>query len=173
MNRRAAFKQLPVDQAAQRVRELFDYELETGRLIRRRASGIARAGYVDLTIMLGYGFVAFDGTQVQAHRLIWLHQYGTWPEGVIDHIDGDPLNNRLCNLRDVPQGVNAQNQRKARSDNRSTGLLGAYRRKDTGRFTSRIKSNGKYLSLGQFDTAEEAHAAYVDAKRRLHEGCTL
>lgn len=173
MNPRAAFKRLSGAEASQRVRDRFDYEPETGRLIRRKRSGTAPAGYAAVTVMLGYGFVSFDGVQIQVHRVVWLHQQGDWPSGVIDHIDGDPLNNRIENLRDVPQAVNSQNQRRARVDNRSTGVLGAYLRKDTGRYTSRIKVKGRYLSLGQFDTLEEAHEAYIAAKRKHHEGCTL
>jgi hypothetical protein len=38
---------------------------------------------------------------------------------------------------------------------------------------ARIAINGHQINLGRFRTAEAAHAAYVDAKRRLHEGCTL
>lgn len=65
-----------------------------------------------------------------------------------------------------------ENQRVARCDNQS-GVLGAHYRKDTGKFASSVTTAGKAHLLGSFDTAEQAHDAYVTAKRRLHEGCTL
>ncbi|MFT2211508.1 HNH endonuclease signature motif containing protein [Rhizobium giardinii] len=44
-----------------------------------------------------------------AHRVIWLLETGDWPTHQIDHINGDPLDNRICNLRDVPNSENAKN----------------------------------------------------------------
>jgi malate synthase len=44
--------------------------------------------------------------------LVWFITYGKFPDGVIDHLDGDPSNNRIENLRDVPQRVNMQNRKK-------------------------------------------------------------
>ena len=157
-----------------RLRELFDYDPDRGVLIAKVARrDIAVGDPVMGTNSLGYRQISVDGKQYQAHRLIWLWVTGEWPSQNIDHRDGDRSNNRWNNLRDVCQRVNTENQRTARSTNVSTGLLGAHRRNDTGRFTSRIKHKGKSLCLGQFNSAEEAHAAYVIAKRILHVGCTI
>jgi hypothetical protein len=76
--------------------------------------------------------------------------------------------NRLENLREVSQQVNCQNRRKAHG---VSGLLGAHPHQ--GRFSSSIRYGGKNHYLGIFDTAEEAHAAYLEAKRKHHEGSTL
>jgi hypothetical protein len=46
-----------------------------------------------------------------AHRVVWALHYGKFPNGVIDHIDGDPCNNRLENLRSVSQSENNTNRR--------------------------------------------------------------
>ncbi len=88
----------------------------------------------------------------------------------MDHLNGDASDNRLANLRDVPQEVNQQNQRRANADSK-TGLLGASPRGP--RFQAAITTQGDRRYLGLFDTAEEAHQAYLTAKRQLHAGCTI
>jgi hypothetical protein len=80
------------------------------------------------------------------------------------------VNNRFWNLRAATRGMNAENMRRARVDN-STGVLGVRAMK--GRYQANIKVRGRQQCLGTFDTKEEAHAAYVSAKRLLHAGNTL
>ena len=109
------------------------------------------------------------------HRLAWLLFYGRWPNGHIDHINGDPSDNRISNLREASHAVNMQNQRRPHKNSRSQ-LLGASL--DTSRtrpnpWRAQITVNGKTKRIGWFKTAEEAHAAYIAVKRMLHEGCTI
>ena len=94
------------------------------------------------------------------------------PSGDLDHINGIRDDNRLENLRDNGRNSNAQNERKARSNNKSTGLLGAYKRCKTA-FRAIIHVNGSPLHLGTYKTAQEAHDVYVLAKRKYHAGCTI
>lgn len=160
-----------IDLAA-RAREALDYEQETGIFRRKvRLAQCHRVGdRADHEIkhgrMRGYRRVAFDGKRYLAHRLAWLYVFGRWPDQQIDHINGDRGDNRIGNLRDVPMTVNAQNVRRPRAHN-STGVLGAVAHQ--GRF--RVRLSGKHI--GCFDTPQQAHQAYLEAKRRLHEGCTL
>lgn len=143
------------------------YRDRTGRPSQRpgqKAGTVNNMGYVAINVLR---------RPYLAHRLAWLLTHGEWPRHHIDHINGDKQDNRLANLRDVPSVVNMQNLRKATKANRSSGLLGAWWSKAAGRWRSQIKVLGKLTHLGLFDTAEEAHAAYVEAKRRLHEGCTI
>lgn len=109
-----------------------------------------------------------------AHRLAWVHVHGSWPAGDIDHINGDKLDNRIANLRDVTRSVNKENMRSARGDNK-VGLLGVHvRRQNTTRpYVASIRVSGKLIHLGAHNTPEAAHAAYLEAKRRLHSGCTI
>ncbi len=152
-----------------KVRAALDYDPNTGlftwREGRRRPHQIATierpGGY--LGIKLGYRIIA-------AHRLAWFHFYSEWPDQVIDHIDGNPMNNRIQNLRDVSRSVNGQNQRKATAQSQ-TGLLGCHPHRT--KFAAQIKVGGRQRHIGLFHSPEEAHAAYLTAKRRLHEGCTL
>ena len=121
----------------------------------------------------GYVAIHFCGRLLYAHRIAWLFVHKVWPEGVIDHRDGDPANNRPSNLRDVSQGRNLENQRRAHRSNKSCGLLGASFDTRTGRWLAKISVNNRTLNLGRHDTAEAAHAAYLVAKRDLHEGAML
>jgi hypothetical protein len=165
------------DITAQRLRELLDYNPETGiftRLAHRCAAAPAGsiAGYLNPD---GYTWFMVDRETYLAHRLAWLYMTGNWPAGLIDHINGVKTDNRIENLRDVSMSVNKQNARKARSDCRNSGgLAGAYLdRRYGGKWFSNITVSGRRKHLGYFDTPEEAHAAYLEAKRRLHAGCTI
>lgn len=158
--------------AAKRLRELLDYNPESGILTWRvAASAKAPAGAVaggpDSS---GYTKIGLLGRDYRAQRLAWLHHYGEWPKGQVDHIDGNPANNAIANLRDVPQTMNQQNQRKAHAHN-SHGFMGVSRLGK--KWQARIKVGAERLYLGVFATPEHAHAVYLDAKRRLHVGCTI
>jgi len=94
---------------------------------------------------------------------------GEWPSE-IDHINGDKSDNSYRNLREVSRGENMQNKRKAHRNNK-TGFLGVAR--EAGKYRARIRVCGKNRSLGMYDTPQQAHQAYLAAKRELHEGCTI
>lgn len=155
-----------------RLKELFVYSPDTGNFTRRVPRGNRPAGEVIGYMNNGYIMTFIDGRMYQAHRLAWLYVYGEWPKHEIDHADGDRANNRIENLRDVPGFVNRQNRRSPQK-NSTTGYLGVTTDKRTGNFIAYINHMGKSKYLGKFRLAEEAHRAYVDAKRRLHAGNTL
>jgi len=153
---------------AAELRSLVSYDPETGEFIRL-STGSAISVRPD-----SEGYVGFSvaGQKDRAHRWAWLYMTGEWPLEDIDHIDGVRSNNAFRNLRAVSRVTNSQNQRRARSNNK-TGLLGAHWHAAAGKFTAQISVRGKRTHLGLFATAEDAHAAYVEAKRRLHAGGTL
>lgn len=160
---------------AERLRELLHYDPETGVFTWRVRRGMAVAGSVAGNLNRnGYVNIFVDGRQYKAHRLAWLFVYGEFPSADIDHINGVRNDNRIFNLRDVTTSVNMMNQRRARSDNK-LGLLGVHVRtpekphyKISKPYRAIIYVSGKSVSVGDFATAEEAHAAYLEAKRRLH-----
>lgn len=159
---------------AERLRALMHYSETLGIFTRLVDVRKYKAGTIAIgTLSHGYVRVSVDGKIYAAHRLAWLWVTGEWPTRDIDHIDGNRANNRWSNLRDVSRSMNLENMREAKSNNRSTGLLGAHLHRQTGRYTSRIQVKGKDQHLGMFATAEEAHRAYVAAKRLHHEGNTL
>lgn len=159
------------------VRELFDYDPETGALTHAHSKknnavkAGADAGAVDSD---GYWRTSIDGVSFRVHRLVWLHFHGSEPSGQIDHINGVRTDNRICNLRDVLPAVNSQNIRHAPAGKRSGLLLGVAATKRSARpYRSQIRINGRLTFLGEFITQEEAHCAYMEAKRRAHPGFTL
>lgn len=120
----------------------------------------------------GYRYVSVSGRRFLAHRLAFLFMTGSMPKMDVDHINGDRSDNRWANLRDVPAQLNRQNQHKPKAGSASN-LLGAYFDARCGRWYSNIRANGKRVPLGRFDTAEQAHAAYISAKRVMHEACSI
>lgn len=121
----------------------------------------------------GYRQVCVDGKLYLTHRVLWLMRTGEWPDGEVDHINGNKQDNSEENLRSVSKSGNMQNIRRAFTSNTSSGMLGVSVERKTGKFYSRICVNGKQRSLGTFDSADAAHAAYVHAKRELHKTCSI
>lgn len=153
-----------IDLTQARLMELLEYKPKEGIFIRRINRGSKLAGSIAGALnVYNYIQVSVDSKIYREARLAWLYMTGKWPSGVVDHIDGDRNNDKWENLRDVSHKINCQNQR------RST--LGTTR--NGSGWLSQIQSDGIYNYLGTFRTQEQAHAAYVIAKRELHEGCTL
>ena len=158
---------------AERVRELLDYDQETGRFTRRRSQGRGAKGQVPGSRhQHGYIVIRIDRKAYLAHRLAWLVAYGEWPKEEIDHINGVRDDNRITNLRDVSRRTNRENARVPRSTNR-VGLLGVCWDTRDRKFLSTITTEGRNISLGYFTDPIKAHEAYLEAKRRLHKGCTI
>lgn len=155
-----------------RVRELLRYEPETGEfwwIGSGRGHALRKpAGSFNSK---GYRVICIDGCMVSAHRLAWLLVHGVWPSSMLDHVNGQRADNRISNLRESDYFANQQNQRRAHRDSK-TGLIGARPAHD-GRFRAEIRVAGKKYDLGRYETAEAAHAAYVEAKRQLHAACSI
>jgi hypothetical protein len=113
------------------------------------------AGFVDAC---GYRSIKLGNFQLRAHRLVWAWVTGADPGAVqIDHKDQNKANNRIWNLRLCSDVQNRAN---------ILGMKGWC--KANGRFKARLITQGKAVYLGTYDTPEEAHAAYLEARRRLH-----
>jgi hypothetical protein len=152
----------------ERLHALFQYE--DGNLYWKQVRGNRPAGALAGWLNHGRLQVRVDRAQYFVHRIIWLMVTGKEPQHEIDHIDGNPLNNKIENLRDVNHQVNQQNRRRAQPRNK-TGFLGVYI--DRGRYVAQITIEGRVTRVGAFDTPEAAHSAYLNAKRMLHLGNTL
>jgi hypothetical protein len=116
------------------------------------------------------GYIALkpgDGNVYAAHRLAWVWVHGSIPEGLyIDHIDGNPSNNAISNLRLATALQNQHNMRKHAATR--VGLKGVkYETSTTHRsqnkWRSQINVNGKRIDLGCHPSAEQAHQAYREA----------
>lgn len=122
----------------------------------------------------GYIRTTMNGKKVSLHRYIWLLHTGDWPKQEIDHINRDPLDNRVENLRDVSRSQNNKNQaplcRLGRERTKRSGLpIGVKhdRRCRSRPYEARARSNGRLKHLGRFATPEEASRAYQEAVRSL------
>lgn len=150
------------------------YDAKTGIFTRNINKGKFKAGMVAGYLnKRGRVVINMFGGIYSASRLAWLYTYGEWPFGVVDHINGDPSDNRLCNLRDVSLKINQQNQIRAQSMS-SSGVLGVSRSKTKKEsWRAYIRVNGCQKYIGSFGNKADAANAYVAAKRMLHEGCTI
>ena len=157
----------------ERLKELFSYDPETGHFTRLPGQAYRpKGGDIAGCVKSGYLVIRVDGVLYRAHRLAWLYMMGQWPENEVDHINGAKGDNRWKNLRDVTISENRQNQVRARK-NSKTGLLGAHFVPSRNQFKAEICIGGKNKTLGYFDNVEDAHFAYLEAKRANHTGNTL
>jgi hypothetical protein len=141
------------------IRKLFYYE--NGKLFnktRRSQSTLIgeEAGSLHRT---GYRQIAINRKLYQTHRLIYIFHNGEIADGLYtDHIDRDKSNNNIENLRLVTNQENGFNR----------GAKGYCFHKRDNKFQAQIRLNGKDTYLGSFNTAEEARAIYLEAKKELH-----
>lgn len=149
--------------------ERLSYDRETG-LFKWAVSGrgIKKGRIAGSITADGYWQIKAGFSVYSAHRLAWFFVHGEWPNGEIDHINGDRKDNRIGNLRVVDRAGNSQNRRVAHVDNKSTGLLGATWNKQHKCYQAKIQANKVRHHLGYFDDPIEAHKAYMEAKARLH-----
>lgn len=153
----------------ERLKELLDYDPATGILTwKKRRKGVPHDGAI-AGCLTGDGYlkVSVDGTQYRAHQVIWCFMTGSWVP-FIDHKDCDGLNNSWSNLRASTFDQNNQNMKSKKTASSPSKLKGAYWDKRRKTWHSRIMAGRKLVLLGNFDSAEEAHAAYVTAADKLH-----
>lgn len=155
--------------SAEQARAMLSYDPFTGVFTRRlNRSHNAKAGDVaGYQRQDGYWVIGVNGYQYRAHRLAWLITQGAWPDVDIDHIDGNPSNNRIANLRQATRSENLQNQNKAHSGSTS-GILGVHWSNQRKKWVAAITVNGKVRSLGRWESKDLAHQAYLRAKAALH-----
>ena len=116
----------------------------------------------------GYIRIRLKGKDFFAHRIAWLYVYGKFPDNQIDHKDQNKINNRINNLRDATNQVNSQNITNAKRSNMSS--LRGVKKCSHGKYQARIFAGGVEINLGMFYTPQQAHAAYLEAKKIHHKG---
>ena len=141
-----------------RVRELFDYNHETGELIRRVPKANQQAGSVAGSVNAkGHVNIQVDGVLYAAHRLVFLYHHGWLPQE-IDHKNRVKTDNRIENLRPATSSQNKGNIQLLR--NNTSGYRGVSLNARSGKWHAQIKIHGVQTYLGRADTPEQAAAIY-------------
>lgn len=154
------------------LREALSYDPRTGSLIWRgdrpvhhfKSEGI-RQMWLDKHAgktaggITSEGYFAFmvGGKKYQSHRVAWAIHYGMWPEGDIDHINHDRVDNRIANLRDVSRNANSKNR--SSQTNNTSGQTGVVWNRKERKWQAQIVVNKRIKHLGRFADKDEAIAA--------------
>jgi hypothetical protein len=146
-----------------------DYDPATG-LIKWKNPGkkSSKDWFPGYSSHAGYKMIRVKGyKKIYVHRLAWAMTMGDWPPNLIDHINGDPSDNRVCNLRCVSDLENNQNILKAKKSSKSK-IRGVYFSDRLKKWVSQITVNRKTRHLGVFDSKELASVAYLQEKSKSH-----
>jgi hypothetical protein len=98
---------------------------------------------------------------ITMHRLI----LNPSPDNEVDHINGDGLDNRRCNLREVTHAQNMQNRKRAQRRS-ATQVRGVFWERKLQKYRARIWVNHKSISLGCYASIEDARRAAEDGRRK-------
>lgn len=150
---------------------VLDYDINTGIFTNKkdRSNSALKgnvAGNSDKVTSNKYLEIYLNKYHYAAHRLAWFYCFKEWPNGLIDHIDGNKSNNSLDNLRECTYSENFYNSNR-RKDN-SSGYKGVSMDKRSNKYRAYINVAGKQKGLGYYNTAEEAGEAYQKAAKELH-----
>jgi len=112
----------------------------------------------------GYFYGTVMGKRYSAHRMAFFIYHGRWPKGDIDHINGNPQDNRINNLREVSKEQNLRNMKIKTTNN--SGFTGVFWSKNASKWTAQIRHNQRAIHLGYFDTLEGAICARKEANKK-------
>ena len=150
-----------------RVKELFSYDPEIGKLIYKNSVGnhVKKDSIAGSLCPNGYIYVGINRKRYKHHRLVFLYHKGYLPP-IVDHIDGDRVNDKIENLRKCTAQQNGFNS-KIRKNN-TAGIKGVSWSRDRRLWVAQIMVDGKTIPLGRFWDKEVA-AQVVRIKRiELH-----
>lgn len=144
-------------------KDYFSYDPITGLFRRTLIPKRSKTGLGKLVGQKHFGYLRlnYKGRMYYSHRAAWFYMTGEWPTEFIDHIDGNGWNNAWANLRQASVKENGWNRAVRKGS--STGYKGVIRNPTSKKrpFSALIWLDGKYIYLGRFRTAEEAHDRYV------------
>jgi len=157
------------------LREIFDYDHERGCLIWKprprshfrsdRAMAVCNGTFAGRVAghqsARGYWVLMLDGKRYGAHRLIWAWHHGDLPAGqVVDHIDGDPSNNKIENIRAGSYSLNSRNQKLSRRN--TSGMPGVRRTSNGKAWLAMVGLNREYHYLGIYKQFDDAARVVAD-----------
>ena len=140
----------------------FDYQ--DGKLFYKKSEGCMKQGTEVWTVCKGgYLKTLIKRKPSRLHRIIFMMHHGYLPE-FLDHIDGNPANNRIENLR--PATASQNNLNRGKHTRNTSGYKGVTWVATVGRYSARIAIGQKRLFLGYFDNSKEAHEAYCESAKQ-------
>lgn len=149
------------------LKSILFYNDKTGLFIRKVGISSAKpgdiAGRADSS---GYIQISVKGRRYMAHRIAWLYVHGKWPKHEIDHINRCRSDNRLLNLREATSSQNNWNY--SLSIKNTSGFIGVSYDKFHKKYKASIRAYDKQHHIGYFDTANDAHIAYMKRKQQIH-----
>ena len=161
------------------LRNLIDYDPETGRMVwKSRPREMFKsdknwkwwntryAGTEAASSLATYGHrqLKINDRSYAGHRVAWAIHHGEWPN-IIDHINGKPADNRICNLRNVTMMENQRNQKLHRCN--TSGVCGVSWNTKTGKWMAHIGLLGRRINLGEYEDKEMAIVARRAAQKVL------
>lgn len=168
--------------SASTLREILDFDPETGVLtwkergpewfpkeLKKGARNPAKtwnsrfAGKQAGRIVKGRGSIRIFGKDYIKSRIVWTIHYGNHPKNIIDHINGNPADDRIANLRDITHTENNRNQRM--SSRNTSGHVGVCYFARTNKWVAVMSIDNYPVHLGYFDKKEDAIKARVEAQR--------
>jgi len=149
------------------LKTILNYNPETGIFTwKKTLSNVAPVGSIAGTRGKEWG-IKINKKKYLSHRLAYLYVYGNIPSNMeIDHINKNPFDNRIVNIRLATRSQNMFNTGKRISN--TSGFKGVYWDKSRGNFVALITFNYKLIYLGRFKTAIEAHTAYCEKAKEMH-----
>lgn len=148
----------------ERAAELFSYDPQTGSLvwIKPTSNRIKVGDSVGCKKTIsGHIVTQVDGVRCAAHQIAWLLTFGVWPISIVDHINGNPSDNRIANLRLATFRQNLCNSKRPKHN--KSGVKGVYWDASRQRWHAQIQVYGRSKSLGRFVNIDEAADAYRKA----------
>jgi hypothetical protein len=140
------------------LKSLLSYQPDTGAIYWiAKGKGMIKKKAAGTLLHSGYIGICIGAKRWQAHRIAWALHYGKWPKDQIDHINGTKTDNRICNLREATNSQNGKNLGLSKAN--KSGVKGVCFENYTQRWKASIKVENKTISLGRFNSIEDAAIA--------------